>query len=149
MMGQYWMPVCLDRREYIDPRELGAGLKLCEQAGSWPGTGTALVVLCAAMPVSRGGGDLRPHPAVGRWAGHRIALVGDYAEDSDLPEEFGASGIYEKCRSGEWTDVTGLVLQVIEREFGDRLVGEGLPRIVRTFAPDLVIVGPGGVEEAS
>ncbi len=143
-MGQYWLAVCLDRREFVDPRSLGGGLKLCEQAGSWPGSGAALVVLCAAMPVSRGSGDLEPHPAVGRWAGCRVALVGDYAEDSDLRAEFEASSIYRKCRSGEWTDVTDLVVEVIEREFRGRLAGEGLPEVARRFAPDLVIVGSGG-----
>lgn len=148
-MGQYWLPVCLDRREFIDPHRLGAGLKLCEQAGTWPGTGAALVVLCAAMPVSRGGGDLQPHPAVGRWAGDRIALVGDYAEDSDLPAEFEASTIYRRCRGGEWTDVTDMVREVVGKEYGQRLAGEGLPEVARAFAPGLVIVGPGGAEDAS
>jgi len=148
-MGQYWLPVDLSKREFIDPCKLDAGLKLREQAGSWPGTGTALVVLCAAMPVSRGGGDLRPHPAVGRWAGDRVALVGDYAEDSDLPAEFQASSIYKKCRSGEWTDVTEMVLEVLEREFGSRMAGNGLPRAVRTLAPDMVVVGSGGAEDPS
>jgi hypothetical protein len=148
-MGQYWLAVSLDRHEFIDPRGLGAGLKLCEQAGSWPGTGAALVVLCAAMPVSRGGGDLKPHPAVARWAGCRVALVGDYAEDSDLPAEFEASSIYRKCRSGEWADVTAMVVEVLEREFGERLLGEGLPEAARTFAPDVVIVGPDGAGKPS
>jgi hypothetical protein len=148
-MGQYWLPVNLTKREFIDPRKLGAGLKLCEQVGSYPGTGAALVILCAAMPVSRGGGDIKPHAAIGRWAGDRIALVGDYAEDSDLPTEFEASGIYQKCRGGEWTDVTAMVVEVLERELGGCLVGEGLAQTVRTFAPDMAIVAPGGAREPS
>lgn len=115
-MGQYWLPVNLTKREFIHPHKLGTGLKLCEQAGSWPGTGAALVILCAAMPEPRGSGDPEPDPIIGRWAGDRIALVGDYAEDADLPDKFEASTIYRKCRAGEWTDISGLVCKVLERE---------------------------------
>jgi hypothetical protein len=125
-MGQYWFPVNLDKGEFISPHKLGAGLKLWEQLANSPGTGAALIILCAAMPEARGGGDLdvetnwhgpertfpkhnmgpgpmpEAYPAIakrtiGRWAGDRIALVGDYAEDSDLPPEFEASKIYDKC----------------------------------------------------
>ena len=126
-MGQYWIPVNLDKREYISPHKLGCGLKLGEQTGTFPGTGTALLILCAAQRDRRGGGDLDmdenwhgperdmaihnvtpgPMPAeypeiaartIGRWAGDRIVIVGDYAEDSDLPAEPNFSEIYSRCR---------------------------------------------------
>lgn len=105
-MGQYWIPVNLDKREYIHPHKLGTGLKLWEQVANHPGTGAALLMLTAAMPETRGGGDLRledeaSRKIIGRWAGDRIAIVGDYAEDSDLPEEFEASTIYNLCSSEE------------------------------------------------
>jgi len=107
-MGQYWIPVNLDKREFINPHKLGAGLKLWEQLVNHPGTGGALVVLCAAMPEQRGGGDFRITPksknVIGRWAGDRIALIGDYTEDGDLPEEFKASIIYELCCSKQDLD---------------------------------------------
>jgi len=38
-MGQYWKPVNLTKREFINPHFLGAGLKLGEQVGTYPGTG--------------------------------------------------------------------------------------------------------------
>lgn len=98
-MGQYWIPVNLDKREFICPHKLGGGLKLWEQANNTPGTPVALFILTTAMPVPRGGGDFRPHPAIGRWAGDRVAVVGDYAEDSDLPKSrLKASLIYTLCR---------------------------------------------------
>lgn len=99
-MGQYWLPVNLDKREYINPHELGTGLKLLEQVWTRPGTPAALFLLVSAMPEPRGGGDPEEHPAIGRWAGDRIAIVGDYAEDDDLPDsEIPASVIYTLCKT--------------------------------------------------
>ena len=108
-MGQYWIPVNLTKKEFIDPHKLGTGLKLWEQLGNHPGTGDALLVLTAAMPERRGGGDLDlggddkkyaeiAERTIGRWAGDRIAIVGDYAADSDLQPRFKASRIYERCQ---------------------------------------------------
>ena len=180
-MGQYWMPVNLTKKEFIRPHKLGTGLKLWEQLANSPGTGAALLILCAAMPEARGGGDFdleenwhgperkdmskvgpmpEEYPAVaartiGRWAGDRIALVGDYAEDSDLPQRFKASKIYGKCsaeyeevvnddpegarycnkdgkyvhfvesKPPEFTDVTDDVCRVIEHELCGVFVGNG------------------------
>lgn len=123
-MGQYWYPVNLTKKEFIHPHKLGTGLKLWEQVANPHGTGAALVVLCAAMPEARGGGDIEPNEYVGRWAGDRIALVGDYADDADLPEEFMASTIYERCGE-DYTDITAGVCAVLERELDGTFVGEG------------------------
>lgn len=128
-MGQYWIPVNLDKKEYINPHKLGTGLKLWEQAANFPGTPCALLILTAAYYEKRGGGDLdldenwhgreRTFPeyntsaapfakedypkiaaaTLGRWAGDRIAIVGDYAEDSDLAPEHKASTIYNRCHA--------------------------------------------------
>lgn len=99
-MGQYWIPINLDKKEFIHPHKLGSGLKLWEQLANNPGTGAALVLLCAAQREPRGGGDLAPDGKgmIGRWAGDRIALVGDYAEDSDLPAKYKASELYQQCQ---------------------------------------------------
>lgn len=127
-MGQYWMPVNLEKREYINPHKLGCGLKLWEQAANHPGTAAALIVLLAAMPEPRGGGDFdmednwhgpertfpehnaspgpmpEPYPeiakrTIGRWAGNQVVLLGDYAERSDLPAHCEADIIYSACQS--------------------------------------------------
>jgi hypothetical protein len=131
--------------------------------------GAALILLTAAMPERRGGGDFDldsnyygkerddnnpehnihggpvieeynqiAHRTIGRWAGDRIAIVGDYAEDSDLPrvEDF-ASSIYHRClESGEkpedphepggfFKDVTDDVCRVIEHENRGKFFGAG------------------------
>ena len=107
-MGQYWIVCSLDKRECIHPHKLGAGFKLWEQLANHPGTGAALIILCAAMPEGRGGGDLTlstenknynviARRVIGRWAGDRIAFVGDYAEADDLAPECDADLIYHLC----------------------------------------------------
>lgn len=143
-MGQYWLPVNLDKKEFIHPHKLGAGLKLWEQLANHPGTGAALIILTAAMPEPRGGGDLdleenwhgperkfpehstEPGPmsedystiakrTIGRWAGDRIALIGDYID----------SQIYEACVEGKYTDISDDVCRVIEHELRGQFAGEG------------------------
>ena len=118
-MGQYWMFFNLDKREYLDPAEIVGVRKLWECIAN-AGVGAALIVLVAAQPEYRGGGDLNVDLAkdvIGRWAGDRIAAVGDYAKDSDLPAEWEAGSLYLRS-ADEWTDITLLVLPVLEREIG-------------------------------
>jgi hypothetical protein len=144
--------VNLDKREFVNPHQVGAGLKLWEQLATHPGTGAAMIVLCAAMPEARGGGDLSrdseaAQQVIGRWAGDRIALVGDYAEDSDLPTRHRARRIYGLCQPHKdgatrgpdprvkcacrgrpyrhYTDISALVATVLERELAGKFSGEG------------------------
>lgn len=109
-MGQYWKVVNLDRREYLDPHQLGAGLKLWELIAN-KGVTEALVILQAAYYERRGGGDgdrdgenwhgpdrtdmRQAGPKLsqkyneiaartwGRWVNNRVVIVGDYAEAND------------------------------------------------------------------
>jgi hypothetical protein len=68
---------------------------------------------------------------IGRWAGDRVTLVGDYAEDSDLPARFKASKIYDLCSVGPegrgkpYRDITPDVVQVLEHELNGYFEGEG------------------------
>lgn len=145
-MGQYWIPVNLDKKEFIHPHKLATGLKLWEQAANFPGTPCALLILTAAYYEKRGGGDLdltenwhgrertfpkynvAPAPmfseidypkiaaaVCGRWAGDRIAIVGDYAENSDLAPEHEAKTIYDRCHA---ETETAHSTQVIEGVYG-------------------------------
>lgn len=135
-MGQYWKPVNLDKREFLNPHDLGAGLKLWEQLAN-PGVGQALVVLLAVMPGPRGGGDFEPgndpDGMIGRWAGDRVVLVGDYAEDSDFETREGElpfSELYTTTQGlpppeESFTDITARVAAVIEKELGGKFVGSG------------------------
>lgn len=169
-MGQYWMAVNLDKKEFVHPHKLGCGMKLWEQLANQPSTGTALIVLCAAMPERRGGGDLDlvdnwhgpereadgkhaaspgpmpptyqeiAHRTIGRWAGDRIAFVGDYAEDSDLPKKHKASTIFKRCghyddeKRNTYKDITDDVCAVIEHELQGKFEGDGWRRFVQAGA---------------
>jgi hypothetical protein len=113
-MGQYHYIINLSKREYLNPHKLGDGLKLWEQLNSHGGVMAALHILLACSN-GRGGGDLYTvevkegveyyNPAdpnwVGRWAGDRIAVVGDYAERGDLALEHEADLICDLCGTEE------------------------------------------------
>lgn len=90
-MGQYHKVYNLDKREFIHAHHIDNGLKLLEQCGpgSSPTTSDAVWLLLANSN-GRGGGDAPNHPMVGRWAGDRLLVQGDYAEAEDtayLPED--------------------------------------------------------------
>lgn len=120
-MGQYHIPVNLDKREYVQPSDLGDMLKIGDQL--WEGVGGTQTAVFALLAISsgRGGGDwydgrdyqgngvyetdekaAKIHDfVVGRWGGERVAWVGDYANDDDLPAEDKASLIYTMCKPRE------------------------------------------------
>lgn len=161
-MGQYWKVVNLDKREVVRPHKLGVGAKLGEQVGSGHGTPDALFILVAAMREGRGGGDFdwdsnyygpertqsREHATgapvveaynevakrtIGRWAGDRVTVVGDYSEDADLPSSPVPFGSLYKT-AVNWTDVTDDVALVIEHECGGKFVGDGWREFQRNAA---------------
>jgi len=83
-MGQYHHPICIEAEEGLNPHGMGVGLKEGEQGFSRPSTPNAMVALVS----SRGGNmpaDCSQSPLVGRWAGKRVLVQGDYAEDGDIP----------------------------------------------------------------
>lgn len=157
-MGQYHKAINLDRLEYLNPSAFGDGDKLTEFAFSAGGMMSALAALLAASS-GRGFGDLHSRSAaregvrgqdewlaecgytaelvdelmLGRWAGERIAIVGDYADKSDLddwgytPElvddgklELSAGGPFGNDRV-YWTDISrlGIVLIGLEESMRD------------------------------
>jgi hypothetical protein len=83
-MGQYHHPVCIEAEEGLSPHTMGVGLKEGEQGFSTPSTPNAMIALVCA----RGGNmpaDCSQSPIIGEWAGMRVLVVGDYAEDNDIP----------------------------------------------------------------
>ena len=97
-MGQYFAAVNTDKKEYVCPWCIGGVAKLWEWAANPWG---AIFTLLLRKSDEGGGGDYYgyhrgcneggpigclPNPIVGRWAGDRVALVGDY-DSSKLWEE--------------------------------------------------------------
>jgi hypothetical protein len=73
-MGQYFLVVNLDKREFIHPHAFGDGLKMMEFGRSGDGTMLALAVLLSDGFHARG-----DDPVIGSWAGDRVVVTGDYA----------------------------------------------------------------------
>ena len=85
-MGQYYRIVNLDKKEYISPHLFGDGAKLMEFGCSSNGMMTGLAILLADGN-NRGGGDLYSEDAIiGSWAGDRIVITGDYADEGKFVE---------------------------------------------------------------
>ena len=142
-MGQYHYTVNLDKREYLDPHKFGDGLKLMECGASGGGTLMALAVLLAEQNRggARGGGDLHPWTEaerwgedrtlpvtgredylmteiVGRWAGDRVTIIGDYWEAENDPVAAAVDGGPWSERSGEeWTDISEDVLAAMRLDY--------------------------------
>jgi len=80
-MGQYYKIVNLTKKEFLDTYTFNDGAKLLEFGCSSEGTLTALAILLADGN-GRGGGDLHSdNPIIGSWAGDRIVVAGDYADE--------------------------------------------------------------------
>jgi hypothetical protein len=77
-MGQYYLVVNLDKKEFIHPHKFNDGLKLMEFGTSGTGTMAALALLLSNGN-GQGCGDCdSEHPSIGSWAGDRIVVAGDY-----------------------------------------------------------------------
>lgn len=94
-MAQYHILVNLTKKQFVSPGGLGRGLKQLEHIDRM---GMAMYLL-TVVPASRGGGDIWRDDLVfiGSWLGDRIAIVGDYSEDSDCPSFAGFGSIYKQC----------------------------------------------------
>ena len=131
-MGQYHVVVNLDKKEYLYSHDFGDGLKLREFGESAGGMMTGLAYLLAVSN-GRGGGDVHSSdPIIGSWGGDRIAIVGDYAADTDLPAEYEASTIFDRCYSGEYKNVGAAILRVMDPRDRSRFGGPML-------RPDMVV----------
>ena len=127
-MGQYHLTVNLDRKEFLMPHKLGVGLKLREQTGFGNSIPDALFMLLAASN-GYGGGDFQDNQnkIIGRWAGDRVAVIGDYAMSTDLPMMWDAEHLYHLCHdlnackeydctadiASHYLDITDMVIPVM------------------------------------
>ncbi len=137
-MGQYHLTVNLTKREFIHPHKLGDGLKLLEQSGWSPGGTNDALHLLLAVSNGRGGGDFPDSEWAGRWGGDRIAVIGDYAEDTDLPAEDHAGEIWGQCHDDEgegcgFRDITDDLIPALEEAYEIVYYGTGWRNRVDLF----------------
>lgn len=110
-MGQYHKVYNIDKRELIHGHYIDNGLKLMEQCGpnDTPSTADAVWLLLANSN-GRGGGDAPKHEMVGRWAGDRIVVQGDYAEPGDTAYI---------ADTEDYTDISSDVKAMLDAAFRD------------------------------
>ena len=132
-MGQYHLTYNLDKREIINPHGLGMGIKQAEQIGGEWSVGDFLALLLAGTGEKRGGGDFATshvdgEQVIGRWAGDRVVVIGDYADPGDVPSL--GDGVYQEAIETAWEhtdgegaplhpkprDITPLLVEWMERE---------------------------------
>lgn len=111
-MGQYYVVANPDKREFLHPHRFGSGLKLMEFSGDAQSVMQAVAVLLADGN-NRGGGDLRSNdPIIGSWAGDRVVVAGDYADDGRFLDE-GEEGNLFSFAMAEFEDISDKVIQAI------------------------------------
>lgn len=119
-MGQYFIAVNEDKKEWIHPHRFGDGLKFMEFSMSASGFLMGLALLLRQSNQGGGGdwngysapaGALNDYPIVGSWAGDKVSIVGDY--DS--------STLYQKAM-GEvdgdpgWREVSEPIMEALCRD---------------------------------
>jgi hypothetical protein len=121
-MGQYFQAVNLDKREFVCPWCVGEVAKLWEWAANPHG---ALFTLLLRKSTEGGGGDFHgvtyeqnPQAIVGRWAGDRVVLCGDY-DDSHLWDALARSSGRSPLQCGD----PRKVLHVAMVDLAGRVIG--------------------------
>jgi len=110
-MGQYHKVYNVTKKELLHGHHLDNGLKLMEQVGWEKSTSSALFLLLANSN-GRGGGDATPHPYIGRWAGDKIVVQGDYAKPGD-------PGYLSPRVISKYTDISVGVKGMLDANFED------------------------------
>ena len=128
-MGQYHKVVNLDKRQVINPHNMGCGIKLLEFSESRVSTALCVLLACSN---NRGGGDLNSdNPLCGSWAGDRIAIIGDYWEQDEadrtgIPtwEDMAEEDDEGNPKPSKFTDISRDVLKVLceDKWFRDELL---------------------------
>ena len=156
-MGQYHKPVCIERAEGFHPHKLGAGLKAGEMLYGGSGVPQALAGLVCQRS-GNGPADVAQSTMIGRWAGARVLIQGDYAEDDDIPgwtgpalsDLYGAVGNTPDYKHYDpkvpsFTDISDDLLALIEGVCSVRFCGTGW--LTTVPVKQIAVAGAGGIGE--
>jgi|SRR6185437_1369621 len=123
-MGQYFVIVNVDKQELLDLSYFGHGSKLGDLVrGGLTGALTGLTYLLA-LSGSIGGVELHEQdPMFGRWAGDRVAVVGEYFQGVVGDIHWESETTYYRVSGWQdgWVDISEHVLRSIEAFFEARL----------------------------
>ena len=120
-MGQYFKIVNEDKKEVINAWDLGGTAKFWE----WLWNPQARVFVWLLRKSDEGGGgdinDPERFETLGRWAGDRITLIGDYDSSRlwNMSETKDADG--KPLPNATYTDISALV----RKEFNDAIRKDG------------------------
>lgn len=120
-MGQYHLLVNSDKKEYVNPRDLGFGAKQLEHCG-FIGDLPFVQYLLTTSSRARGFGDFSlteyNEAFLGRWAGDRVFILGDYTELGDVPKVRSAHTFWRKihAKESDWTNISDLALVALEND---------------------------------
>ena len=120
-MGQYYKVVNITKKEFLHPHKFGDGMKLLEFGSSGRGTMMGLSILLSSGN-GNGGGDLYPaeNPIIGSWAGDKVVICGDYADEGIFTQNKEIN-LFEESES--YLDISE---KVIEALFGDTYIRNDL-----------------------
>jgi len=127
-MGQYHLLVNSDKKEYVNPRDLGFGAKQLEHCG-FLGDLPQVQYLLTTSSRARGNGDfpLTEYNAafLGRWAGDRVFILGDYTELGDVPKVRSAHTFWKKIHAldSEWVNISELAQIALENDDELKMLG--------------------------
>jgi len=130
-MGQYHAVVNWEKKEYIMPHNIGLGLKQGEQIGNIHASMGDILFLLLAISNGRGGGDVPTdniEHLLGRWAGDRVFVVGDYTQRGDISiEGLNEEDLWEQLGSkeSEWKDISEEINKMILLLWGIKVAGDG------------------------
>jgi hypothetical protein len=114
-MGQYHSLYNLDKRELLQPWGIGLGAKQREHTGHLASLSDMMYILTTCSPM-RGGGDFMAEVMaefIGRWVGDRVVVIGDYAEQGDIPN-------FDMSTLSDFTDIAGQARAFIYEVYGIR-----------------------------
>ncbi len=113
-MGQYFMICNLDKHEFMKPNWFGHGLKLADIARAREGmmAGVAILIALSGTHLYCEG------PIYGRWAGDRLAIIGDEYQGAagGLTVDAETYDTISGQQSG-WVDISEHVRAVLEGEW--------------------------------
>jgi hypothetical protein len=115
-MGQYHKLINLDKKEVVEPHDIGLFSKQYEHTGVEGSLADAIYLLVMSSPASGGGDWPYVEEISGRWCGDRVVVLGDYTQpDAIRGYEGNANDLWRESES--WLNISPDVRLAFEQVF--------------------------------